>query len=477
MTVPTQVMRWGTILGVGGASAAVALWMRSMGIFSAGAAMVALRANAPASFETVGLDLPPLPVILSMPLGFLPALRWDPLGPAVVSATAAGIAAWWLFGALRAMGVRTAAALLIAAGAVLHPGWVYAAASGSGTVLASALLVAALRLHRRWQGSGEAVAILASSFAMALGGLARYDFFLVGWAVALLVLRGSRARPKDPRDERPAFSVAYAAAVTGTLGLWLVTVGTVTGDPLAFIGASRDALAAPSSSNAPVHALVVIVPALLLAALAAVLRRGQAATVSMAVITSAAVGASIVSGSPLSLDAVLPLVPLSALLAGEIVAAHLRLRPLVALAVPGLVLSGAVAVALSPDWGEGHRATLDALAGRARPMWQGERDLAAGLRAASGRVVVDQRIDGVATLLLASPHLVAPVDPGTTPPRADLVLVRTPAGRGSAHRVAAAWPTLYSGGAPWAQLVGSWPVSGEPGEYRLYAVQPVGVSR
>lgn len=487
------VMRWGAIVGVGGVGAALALWLRSLGVFSAGAAMIALRSSAvpfgePPSLGAIGFDVPPLPVLLAMPMAAVPALRWEPLAAVAVSVAAAAVAAVWLNGALRAMGLGLAVAGVIALASALHPVWLYASASGSGSVLAAALLVAALRLQRRWQGTGDVLALIASSFAIALAGLARYDLFIGGWAIALLVARGPRVDPDGPRDERFAFGVAYAAAVTGALGLWVVTTGAFTGDVLAFIAGSNAVQAAPPSAQPPLHALLIMIPALATAAVAALMRRGTAAATVVLAVSASTLGASIVSVSPLSLDAVVPLIPVTALLVGEIVAARAALRPLLALALPALVGSGALSLSMSSDWGEGHRVTVDAIAGRARPMWTGERDLAAHVRASGGRIVVDDRTDGVVALLLSDARAgaglarVRILTVESTParsgravgaPDADLVLVRTPTGRGSAHRVASVWPTLYGGGAPWARLAGSWPVSGEPAEYRLYAVRAV----
>ena len=474
-------LRWATIAGAGGLALSVGLWLRSLGLFSAAAAMIALRSSAvffgaPRGIAALGFDLPPLPILLAMPLATVPALRWDPTLAVLVSAVAAGVAAWWLAGSLRALGLGAAVSVLVALGVAVSPVWLYAAAAGSGSVVASALLVAALRLHRRWQATGEALAVLASAFAMALAALARYDLAVVGCAVSVLIAVGPRARPQDPRDERPAFAIAYAAAILGTLGLWLVTTGLVAGDPLAFVARASEAVAAPPASQPPYHVLLVVLPALAAAIVALATRRATGTVLATAVVTGCAVAASVVSGSPLSLDAVVPLVPLTALLAGEIVAGRRLAAPALAVALPALVAAGALALAVSSDWGEAHRAALDELRGRAAVMWTGEREAAAFIRARHGTVLVDARVDPVVALLVGSPLLVdadGPAGRVAGHPDTDLVLVRTPTGRGSSEVTAAEWPTLYQGGVPWARELGSWPVSGEPAEYRLYAVTPV----
>lgn len=475
------VARATAVLGVTGAVVLLGLWLRSLGMFSAGAAMVAFRAStvpfsASPSLGALGSDLPPLPILLAMAIAIIPALRWDPIAPAIVSAVAAGVAAWWLVGSLRAMGLGLAASAVLALAVTVHPAWLYAAASGSESVVATALLIGGLRLYARWRRTGEALAILASAFAVALAGLARYDLVAVGCAIALLVAFGPRARPDEPRDERVAFSVAYAAAVLGVFAVWLIVNGLTIGDPLGFVARSAVAVAAPPSARVPLHALAIVVPAIVLAALAAAMRRGTVLALTVAVVAVAAVMASAVSGSPLSLDAVLPLVPLSGLLLGEVVSGRPGQTALAAFAAPVLVLAGVFAIALSTDWGEAHQGVIDAVRGRASAMWAGERDAATHVRAAGGTVLVDVRVDAVVALLIGPPALVAAGDglAANARPGTDLVLVRTPTGRGAAELTARAWPTLYGGGVPWARAVGTWPVWGEPAEYRLYAVLPVG---
>ncbi|MDE3111889.1 MAG: hypothetical protein KGN00_06140 [Chloroflexota bacterium] len=477
-----RALRWAIILAAGGTAVAVGLWLRSFGLFSAGAAMIALRASAvafgtPPSIGALGFDLPPLPILLAAPFAAAPVLRWDPILPVVVSAAAAGIAAWWVLGSLRGIGLGVGAAAAVALAVAVHPVWLYAAASGSGSVVAAALLVAALRLYRRWQVTGEALPMIASAFAMALASLARYDLAVVGCGLAVLVALGRRARPQEPRDERPAFAVAYAAAVLGSLGVWLVTTGLVVGDPLAFVVRAFDAVAAPPSAAPPLHVLLVIVPAVAAAAAAAAMRRASATVLSTALVAVAAVVTSATSGSPLSLDAVVPLVPLTGLLVGEIVARRRIVFPSLALALPALVAVGALALSVSTDWGEAHRAAIDALRGRTSTMWTGERGVAAFIRRTGATVVVDARVDGVVALLLGSSRDVVATDTSPTAasarPDADLILVRTPTGRGASEATAREWPTLYQGGVPWARALGSWPVSGEPAEYRLYAVTSV----
>lgn len=490
--------RVATFASVGAATLGAALWLRSLGIFSAAAALLAVRASAflaapsPAAF---GFDLEPLTVLLAVPAAALPQLAWDPLAPALVSAVAATFCAWWLVGALGAAGLGLGPALLLAVAAVAHPVFLYAAASGSGGVIATALLVASLRLFRSWQRSGETRPLLVSAFALALAGLARYQFFVVGFAIAALVwlgpsvLPGRADRGQDevehplpregsPRarvgmDERPAFAIAYAAAVGGVLGLWLVGAGLFTGDPLSFVAASAAALGAPPTPGAPLHVLVVMLPALVLAAVAAFRRRALAPALGVGVVCAAALAASAVSGSRISLDAVVPLVPLTALLIGELLPSPSAARAAIAsLAAAALVGTGAAALALSDDWGEGHAALARALSGGSVVMWSGEREAAAFVRASGASVSLDERVNSAVALLLGG--VARPLGPSSGAlPETALVLVRTPTGRGQSDRIAARWPTLYAGGAPWATAAGKWPVSGEAAEYRLYSVRAV----
>lgn len=192
----------------------------------------------------------------------------------------------------------------------------------SGPLVASALLIAALLAYARWQRTGDALALVTSSFAVGLAGLARHDLFIVGGALAVLTLVGPRARPEEARDERPAFAIAYAAAVAGVLGLWLVTAVVITGDVLGLVAPSQPP--ATPARRIAVEALVVMVPVLVLALVAVVSRRGFAAAVAAGTLAAWATVAAIVSDTWLALDAVIPLVPLGALLAAELLTYAVR---------------------------------------------------------------------------------------------------------------------------------------------------------
>lgn len=469
------VARWGTVGGIAAVTVGLALWLRALGVLSAAVAAIALQASVlpldvPWRLD-LGLDLAPLPVALAAPLALVPALRWDPLAPAIVSAVASGATTWWLFGAMRALGAAPALAAPLAVLAALHPAWLYGAASGSGSVVGAALLVLGLGAYERWRRSGDILPLAGSSFAMGAAGLARYDAFVVGLALAGLIAAG-------PRGERgrPAVAIGYATGVVGTLGLWIVVSGLASGDILAFIGGAREASLPPPTSELPVHALLVLVPAAAIAGVALALRRGGAPAVATLVVALAAVLAAIVSGSALSLDAVVPLVPLAALVLADVAHGSFAAAASALGAAALLLVCGAAAVAVSHDWGEGHAAVVAAVRGTEVRSWSGERDLAAALRLTTGRVLADPRVDAVPMLLTAAPERFVTIErsarvPLTAAGLGELVLVRTPTGHGATDRIARAWPTLYAGGAPWARPLGAFPASGEAAEYRLYGVE------
>lgn len=207
-----------------------------------------------------------------------------------------------------------------------------------GPVAGSALLIGALLSYARWQRTGDALALIVSSFAVGLGGLARQELFVVGWALAALVWltpvpparrpsadeaehRGaSEGSPRASVGKGPAFAIAYAAAVTGVLGLRLV-IALVTGDVGGSVGATQDPLAALFRRSST-DAIVVVAPALALVAIAAVSRRAVASAVAIATVAAVAIVAAIATGASLTLDAVVPLVPLSALLLVQLIAAY-----------------------------------------------------------------------------------------------------------------------------------------------------------
>jgi hypothetical protein len=115
-------------------------------------------------------------------------------------------------------------------------------------------------------------------------------------------------------------------------------------------------------------------------------------------------------------------------------------------------------------------------------MWSSEQAVAGALRDGSqGRdILLDDRRDAVVALLIGEPdHLIATADqdygPAISDPRgrARLILVQTPGpdDQPPLDHLNAVWPRLFRDGAPWAQLVGEWPVSGDRlGRYRVYQV-------
>lgn len=468
--------RWGTIGGVSGASVVLTLWLRSIGVFSVGGATVALQAGGLDSGRGwLGFDVPPLPIFLTAPVALVPMLRWEPLAPAVAGALAAGATAWSLFQSLRALPLGAAASVALTGLGTAHPVWIYAAASGSGTAVAAALLILGLRLYDRWRRTADPLALAGSSFVVGIAGLARYDFFVVGLALAAVMTMVRRTARTG--DGATAQGIAYGAGVIGPLGLWLVSSGIGSGDALGFIARAREATLAGPSADLPAPALLVLVPSVALSALALLGGYRGGAVVASIVVAACATVASILSATMLSLDAVVPLVPLSVLVLGEIAATR-RVGAKVCAACAALLLAAGIAsFTSSTDQGEGHRSIVDSLRGITRPMWAGERAAAAAVQGMSGRVLLDLRADAVPALLIGAPERIVPMeatDPLPTPASiAELILVKTATGPGSADRVGAAWPTLSGGGVGWATFVAAFPMSGAPGEYRLYKVNEV----
>jgi hypothetical protein len=94
-----------------------------------------------------------------------------------------------------------------------------------GLLAGVALLLGAVLAYVRWQRTGDTLALLTSAFAAGLAGLARPELFVPGWALVALVAfaplpEARRARAK--KEQRSAFVMAYAAAVAGVFGLWLL---------------------------------------------------------------------------------------------------------------------------------------------------------------------------------------------------------------------------------------------------------------
>lgn len=92
-------------------------------------------------------------------------------------------------------------------------------------LVALALVVGALLAYVRWQRSGDLLALLTSAFAAGLAGLARAELFVVAAVLALAVALAplpAAHRASAKREQHAAFAIAYAAAVLGVLGLWLI---------------------------------------------------------------------------------------------------------------------------------------------------------------------------------------------------------------------------------------------------------------
>lgn len=105
----------------------------------------------------------------------------------------------------------------------------------AGLGIGLALAVGAVLSYIRWQRSGDLLALLTSAFASGLAGLARAELFLVGAALALAVVIAplpAARRASTKREQHAAFAMAYAAAVFGVFGLWLILAFAIPRDVL-----------------------------------------------------------------------------------------------------------------------------------------------------------------------------------------------------------------------------------------------------
>jgi hypothetical protein len=447
------------------------------GILSPEAAWRGLRASqilfgATPSLRSLGYDLPPLPTLLELPLAVLPGLRSTPVPGSIVAGAAAVIAALSLLTLLRGLGLAAWLSAGLVAAALLHPLTLYGVATGSGDVLGVALLLVGVRFLLDWVRTSNSIPLVAAAFAIGFAGLARYDLVVVAATLTAVVAMLTGPAP----GQRLAFAIAFGTPAAAILGLWLVLNALATGNPLTFAAEQyTTALAAPAttphtqswilSTFGPFLLMAPAVVPALLGAVAACSRRAArpALVLVMPIVTVplAAMAGTLVGRAPVGLMDALPLVWLSGALLGAVLPRWSALAlPLVALGA-----AGAVAPILS---------LLES------PMWRPERDLAATIRKEStGRdVLVDDRRDVLPVFLTGEPaHFVAPADPDfgsiSSNPRGRvrLVLVHSPAGDGLGPSQQT-WPRVAAGEIPWAELVGEWPVSGQPTErYRLFRVR------
>lgn len=113
-----------------------------------------------------------------------------------------------------------------------------------GAAAGAALLIGALLAYVRWWRTGDMLALLVSAFAAGLAGLARPELFVIGWALAALVVLSPLPAARQARakkEQRSAFAMAYVAAVGGVFGLWLI-VTFIAGSDLSFAMGSSPTL-------------------------------------------------------------------------------------------------------------------------------------------------------------------------------------------------------------------------------------------
>jgi hypothetical protein len=340
--------------------------------------------------------------------------------------------------------------------------------------------------------------LVGGAFAVGAAALARYDLLLE--AAALTVLVGLLVG-RQP-GMQVAHAIAFGTPAASVVGLWLVLNALATGNALTFLGQDARILASPGTTihtgfdpGAALAAFVLMAPAacvgLLGAGLAAAAGHRSGArpvlvlSVALLAVPLVAIGGSVLSGTSPGLLVALPWLPLGILLlVGLGAALEFRFwKPIVVSVALLGALVPVIPMSSRDEWGQGYAAFASALMGSpAAPMWSEERAVASAMREASrGRdILLDDRRDALVAMLVGAPdHLIATADADfgavVSDPRgvARLILVQTPGPNEAPpfDPINATWPRLYADGAPWAELVGEWPVTGDPlGRYRLYRV-------
>lgn len=491
--------RWVTLsaLLAGAAGLAAGSLANALGVVTAEAALRTLRASRvlfgpEVSLRAVGFDLPPLDTLLLVPLTAVPALRTSTVPAALLGAAALALAAWSLLSSLRALRVGRAASLALAAAFTLQPIVLYAAATGAGELLATALLLLAIRLLLTWLGGGGLVPLTAAGFVLGAATMARYELVLVAVTIAAAVGRVAAIRGRARSEERIANVIAFGSPIVFALGLWLLLNALVAGNPVLFLLGGPD-LAPPATAAplGPVVAAAFLAVGVLAAAAAALssgrLRRTVTVLAFAAgpLLAAAAVSALLPDLSP-DPERGLAAVGLGTLLLGAAIVAAGGGRGLAWGAV-AIALAATLPLSLASgeqrDSGRGYARFMAPRDRSADAMWPAERELGTVLRAVAGEglVLVDERRDYLPAFLAGRPEvLVAAADVDVRGILADrmgrvrFILVRTPAPSTALERNAVnlALPGLYEGRLSWAELVGTWPVTGWPGQsYRLYRIR------
>jgi dolichyl-phosphate-mannose-protein mannosyltransferase len=465
----------------------------------------------------------PLPSLLMLPLLPLKAL-WPGLvqlgfAANLVSATFMAATVYQLYRLLGELGVTARWRALLTLLFAIHPAVVYYAASGMPEAIVLFFLVLSVRSLAQWLRDGELWALVIAGAALSAAVLTRSEALSAAAGAVLLVLVVSFRRTPDVPAHRLRTAlvdaIIVASPVVLTFSLWLSFTWIITGDPLQQLSSVYGVVSrlqaltafAPHDTGALLPVLLrllLLAPGLLvvIACLIALNRArhpGAAAVIAVTAPILLVAAAAQVAGLTLdSLHAFIPVVPLTIMLAGAVVAAagsRARLGVLGPLLVLALCLAiptsiaGMVTRSVAPDEATVFRPIVAGAAGRGlggapSATLVNARAIAEyldRLRLPDGSVLVDSFTGFPVVLSSVNAHQfvitndrdfrLALSDPGGT--RVRYLLVPDPSSAGSVASLDAlnrAYPDLYRSGAALGGLLREFDGSDGATRWRLYEV-------
>ncbi|MBI3965541.1 MAG: glycosyltransferase family 39 protein [Chloroflexi bacterium] len=466
--------------------------------------------GADPKLSEVGFIWAPLPTLLQLPFVLISPLRDAGLAGNVVTAIMGAVTVASLNRIFRlfALGRWLRYGLLILFS--LNPMILYYSANGLSEMTFVAITVLSLSYLIQWQQTRSIQALILLGFSVGAALLARYDTAVHAVLLLPILYLFLKERPTQ-RDEAQALLVTYFAPVCFCGGLWVLFNLMIMGDPIYFVrGAYSNAAQIgyqlallgeiAKLTGDPIaiarfigEQVTLLFPmfsiglALLFGHFLRARNRLSLALALLAMSFPAFQALNFFTGQSAAFIRYFILaIPYGYLMAAFLLSRSpgLRLRQAaVGAAAVGLLVSNvATAHAMSTvwsrtsDWGQWNDGFVQALVtGKRLHTWAEDRDIASFLtKHARGRETLVDAFQGYRIIFFNG-------DPAKFVVNGDrdfddllqnpfgtvrFLLVASPELEGALNRVNQRYPTLYEQGAPWARLVGEWPVT----RWKLYEI-------
>jgi hypothetical protein len=183
----------------------------------------------------IGFVWNPLPSIAVMPLlplkAFWPDIVATGFAASIVSALCMAGAVWQIHGIALDWGLRRSARLLVVLLFAFNPMILYYGANGMSEAMFIVTLVVSVRYLARWARTGETVALVVASLAMATAYLTRYEAVVAAaGAIGVVILLSARSRTGNLRErieeglaDAAVFATPFVTVFLGwALASWLI---------------------------------------------------------------------------------------------------------------------------------------------------------------------------------------------------------------------------------------------------------------